>query len=115
MRRAAMIQLPVVFTALLALIACEARTATPPNTVRPVPEASAKAPAFKPGMEVVDRAGSRIGVIQSLTETPGGPNVVVEIDGKLVGVKPSSLTLRNETAVSAQTKAQIMRSAGAPM
>lgn len=72
------------------------------------------APAFKQGMVVSDRTGTRVGVVQTVTETPGGLNVVVEIEGKLVGVEPSTLQLQGETAVSSQTKAEILAAAGAP-
>jgi hypothetical protein len=113
-----MLQSLAIFAATtVALAACE-QTPTPPTAPAAVaPEAQATkpaAPAFKAGMAVVDRSGARIGVIQAVTETPGGLNVVVEIDGKLVGVPPARLELRGDTAVSSQTKAQILASAGAP-
>jgi hypothetical protein len=109
--------LTILAVATVSLAACEQTPMPPaaPAAVAPEgPPAKAPAPAFKAGMAVVDRTGARIGVIQAVTETPGGLNVVVEIDGKLVGVLPSRLELRGETAVSSQTKAQILASAGAP-
>jgi hypothetical protein len=109
-----MLQILAVLSASLSLAACEQPVRKPPNTVEAVPETKPPAPAFKPGMAVIDRSGARIGVVQSLTETPGGLNVVVEIEGKLVGVQPSTLQRRGETAISAQTKAQILANADAP-
>ena len=106
-----------ILAATVSLGACEQapRPTAAPAVVAPEgPVAKPPAPAFKTGMVVIDRAGARIGVIQALTETPGGLNVVVEIDGKLVGVPPARLELRGETVVSSQTKAQILASAGAP-
>jgi hypothetical protein len=64
-------------------------------------------------MPVVDRMGASIGTVQSVTETPGGPNVVLTVDGKLVGVAPRTLRLQDQTVVSSQTKAQILAAAGA--
>ena len=65
-------------------------------------------------MAVVDSTGARIGVVQSVAETAGGPNVVLSVDGKLIGVAPTTLKLQDQTAVSNQTKAQILATAGAP-
>jgi hypothetical protein len=84
----------------------------PPAAAAPVPKAPA--PGFKPGMRVLDRSGAQIGRVQTVTETPGGLNVVVEIDGKLVGVPPTTLELRGETVASSQSKAEMLANAGAP-
>jgi hypothetical protein len=65
-------------------------------------------------MVVSDRTGARVGVVKTVAETPGGLNVVVEIEGKLVGVLPSTLQLRGESVVSSQTRDEILASAGAP-
>ena len=50
----------------------------------------------------------------TITETPGGLNVVIDIGGKLVGVAPSTLRMRGGSAVSSQTKEEILTTAGAP-
>ena len=87
--------------------AAEKMTTVTPATKPPVP-------AFKPGMVVLDTTGAKLGVVQTVTETPGGSNVVIGIDGKLIGVLPTTLQLRGETAVSIQTKDQILANDGAP-
>ena len=79
-----------------------------PPVVAPAP------PAFKAGAIVTDRNGARLGPIQSLALAPSGPLVVIRIDGKLVSVPQSTLTLENGSAVSSQTKAEILTAAGAP-
>lgn len=71
-------------------------------------------PAFKPGMPVVDRTGADIGVVQTIAETAQGLNIVVKIDGKLIGAPVATLTLRDDHAVSAQTKEELLAHAGAP-
>ncbi len=81
----------------------------PPTAVEPAP-----APAFKAGSVVVDRDGTAIGAIKTLTESSRGPMVVVEIDGKLVSVPQSTLRLQGDRALSSQTKAQMLAAAGAP-
>lgn len=103
----------------MALASCE--QPRPAGASQPLPKQAADAPftkpampAFRPGMVVHDRAGTRIGAIKTVTETPGGLNVVIEIEGKLVGVLPSTLRLQGETVVSSQTKAEILASAGVP-
>jgi hypothetical protein len=53
-------------------------------------------------------------VVKTVAETTAGLNVVIEIDGKLVGVSPSTLQLRGNAVVSRQTKAEILATAGAP-
>ena len=40
--------------------------------------------------------------------------VVIKIDGKLISVPQSTLTLNGENVVSSQTKAEIMSAARAP-
>jgi hypothetical protein len=72
------------------------------------------APALKIGAIVTDRTGARLGPIQSLTEAARGPMAVILLDGKLVSVPQSTLTLKGEGAVSSQTKAEIFAAAGAP-
>ena len=72
------------------------------------------APAFTEGMMVVDRSGAQIGRVKSLVETQYGALIIVEIDGKLVGVPRSTLLLQNEKILSSQTKDEILRAAGAP-
>jgi hypothetical protein len=116
-----MIQALTVLAATLSLASCgqpPPPVATPPapSTATGAAGATAKppAPAFKPGMVVVDRTGARVGVVKTITETPGGLNVVIEIEGKLVGVLDSTLQLRGESAASSQTRAEILAMAGAP-
>jgi hypothetical protein len=72
------------------------------------------APAFKAGASVTDRGGTVVGAIESVIDTPAGLMVVVKIDGKLVSVPQSSLTLRDGAAVSRQSKAEMLAAAGAP-
>jgi hypothetical protein len=85
-----------------------AAPAAPPVT-KPAP------PAFKPGMAVLDRTGAQVGLIETVAETSGGLNVVVKIDGKLVGLAPATLKLREGGgAVSSQTKQEMLAAAGAP-
>ena len=83
--------------------------APPPRAVEPAP-----APAFKAGDVVVDRTGTLIGAIKTLTESDRGPMVVVEIDGKLVSVPSNTLKLQGGQAMSSQTKAQMLAAANAP-
>lgn len=107
--------------AVIAQSGCDQVTpATPPPSasrgVAAIGAAPAKppAPAFKPGMTVFDRDGVQIGSVQTMTETPGGLNVVVKVDGMMVGVPASTLTLDGSRVTSSQTLRQIMSSAGAP-
>jgi len=79
-----------------------------PSTVTP------PAPAFTAGDTVVDRAGQRVGAVQTLVETPAGPMVVVQIDGKLVSLLQTTLRMDGSTIVSSQTKAEMLAAAGAP-
>lgn len=85
-----------------------------PQLPATTPPAKPPVPAFKPGMVVTDRTGAKVGVVQTVTETPGGLNVVIEIEGKLVGVLPATLQIRGEGAVSSQTREEILATAGAP-
>lgn len=104
-------------TTAAALAAANGAGAQPavPNSTALAPVVTAPpAPAFKVGAVVTDRTGVRLGPIQSITESPRGLVVVIEIDGKLIGVPQSTLTLRDDGAVSSQTKAQIIAAAGAP-
>jgi hypothetical protein len=79
-----------------------------PSTVTPA------APAFKAGDGVTDRDGNAVGAVQTLTETPAGPMVVVRIDGKMVSLPQATLKIEGNTIVSSQTKAQMLAAAGAP-
>jgi hypothetical protein len=87
----------------------------------PAPEAAPSAaviappaPALKEGGMVSDRTGAPLGPIQSLVDAPRGPMVVIKIDGKLVSVPQSTLTLKGANAISSQTKAEILAAAQAP-
>jgi hypothetical protein len=71
-------------------------------------------PAFKPGMPVVDRTGADIGIVQTIAETAQGLNIVVKVDGKLIGAPVATMTLRDDHAVSAQTKEELLANAHAP-
>lgn len=71
------------------------------------------APAFKSGDAVADSAGAALGAVQALVESPAGPMVVVNIDGKLVSLPQATLKMQGNAIVSTQTKAQILAAAGA--
>jgi hypothetical protein len=71
-------------------------------------------PAFKVDMTVVDQAGVAVGQIKSLAESERGPIVIVEIDGKLVGLLQRTLTLERGQARSVQTKSEMLTAADAP-
>jgi len=115
-----MIQTLTIVAAATSLASCS--QPPPPAATQPAPapmnpvgaDTKPPAPAFKPGMVVVDRTGARLGIVKTIAETPGGLNVVVEIDGKLVGVLASTLQLRGESAASSQTRDEIFTMAGAP-
>jgi hypothetical protein len=85
-----------------------------PGTAAGAALPSTAAPAVKAGMAVVDRTGVQVGAIESVAESPQGPIVVAKIDGKLVGLRPATLRLDGERAVSSQSKAEMVASAGAP-
>lgn len=72
------------------------------------------APAFKSGDAVADRDGVALGSVQTLVESPAGPMLVVNIDGKLVSLPQTTLKMQGAAIVSSQTKAQILAAAGAP-
>lgn len=81
----------------------------------PGSHAAPPAPAIKPGMPVSDRSGAQVGLVETVAETPrGGLNVVVKIDGKLVGLAAATLALHESRVVSSQTKREMLASAGAP-
>ena len=72
------------------------------------------APDIKPGAPVRDRSGALVGRVQSIAETSSGAmNVIVEIDGKLVGLEASTLQLRGGSAMSTQSKSEMLARAGA--
>ena len=89
-----------------------APTGPPPVGAAPT-SVTPPAPAFHAGDTVSDRNGAVVGEVQTLTETPAGPMVVVRIDGKLVTLPQATLRMEGERIVSAQTKAQILAAAGA--
>ena len=92
--------------------ACGQDTPSPPPTV---PGSVAPSPpAFKVDMTVVDQAGVAVGKIKSLAESEGGPVVIVEIDGKLVGLPQRTLILERGQARSTQTKSEMLTAADAP-
>ena len=72
------------------------------------------APAIRAGEAVIDRSGAEVGRIQTLIESPAGPMVVVQIDGKMVSLPQRTLRLQGETVVSSQSKAEMLAAAGAP-
>ena len=115
-----MVQLVILLTAMAWITAGERPPAHPtlraPSSSAVGPPGSVpmpRAPVFRPGTVVSDRTGARVGVVESLAETRSGLNVVIEIDGKLIGVPPSTLLLRNHSAVSLQTREEILSTAGA--
>jgi hypothetical protein len=112
-----------VLPACAALLAGAAHDGAAQAAARPPPEPhrqgapaepAAPPPAFEPGTVVVDANGARIGTVASLAEGASGPIVVLKIDDKLVGAPQSSLSLVGKTAVSARSKAQILRAADVP-
>jgi hypothetical protein len=113
-----MIRLPICLSALaFAAIAGSASgqgVNTPPAT-GPAPAVIAPpAPDLKPGAVVIDRNGLRIGKVQSLAESERGAMVVVDMDGKLVSVPQSTLLPKGDSAVSSQSKDEILGAAHAP-
>lgn len=101
--------------AALSAAACQAQPTQEPT---PSPQAAGAAvkpppPAFQAGLPVVDRDGEGVGAVQSLTEGPDGPLVIVEIDGKLVGLRQATLRLAEGRAVSSQSRAEMLADAGA--
>ena len=106
--------------AMAAALLAQAPTGTAPTSPGPaagiattdaVPKPPA--PAFRPGMAVVDTTGASIGVVQTMTEAQTGTMVVVKIEGTLVAIPASQLRLEGANVVSAQTKSQIVTSAAA--
>lgn len=72
------------------------------------------APDIKPGAPVLDRAGANVGRVQSVAESAsGGMNVIVKIDGKLVGLDASTLQVRGDHVASSQSKSEMLAAAGA--
>jgi hypothetical protein len=63
------------------------------------------------GMPVVDQAGVSVGVITAVADSEQGPMVVVKVDGKLVSIPQSTLTLDGAVVRSSQTRAQILATA----
>jgi len=119
-------QLVPTLAALLALAGASAQAAEPaapqPPPVAPATPAPGEAPssvtppapAFNAGDRVADSQGTALGAIQTLIESPAGPMVVVNIEGKLVSLPQGTLRMQGTTIVSSQTKAQILAAAGAP-
>ena len=82
----------------------------PSATAPPATDANATAAKFKAGMTVKDSAGTTIGKIIKVGKTTDGTTAVaVNIDGKMVNLATSTLTLSptGGTVVSSMTKAQI--------
>ncbi len=100
----------------LAFLAAWSPLEAAPTAVGPPGAVTAPAaPAVKPGMPVRDRTGAEVGLVEAVAETPAhGLNVIVKIDGKLVGLAASTVRLEGGHVVSAQTKQEILASAGAP-
>lgn len=82
---------------------------TPAGPATPAPPA----PDIHPGMPVIDASGSQIGEVQTATDTPRGLEVVVKVDGKLVGAPLPTLKVADGRVVSSQTKEQLLASSGA--
>ena len=123
------VRIPATFAIIVAFAAAgQAQCQAPPQTtpqpppVAPTAPPSAgaapssvtpPAPAFRAGDTVADSEGVAIGQVQTLTETPAGPMVVVRIDGKMVTLPQATLRMEGQRIVSGQTKAQILAAAGA--
>ena len=65
------------------------------------------------GMTVVDRSGEAVGVITAVADSERGPMVIVKVDGKLVSIPQSTLTLDGTIVRSSQAKAQILAASAA--
>jgi hypothetical protein len=101
------------FTAVSRPTTAAAQPGTRAPETRPAAAAPAP-PAFRAGAIVTDRTGARLGPIQSVADAPRGPMVVIEIEGKLVSVPQSTLTLKPDASVSSsQTRSEITSAAGA--
>ena len=83
--------------------------AGPPTRVEAPP-----APAVKAGDLVIDRTGAQVGSVKTLTESEVGALVVVEIEGKLIGLKSSTLRVEGARVTSSQTRAEMLAAAAAP-
>lgn len=110
--------IPLAAAAIPATALAQAASEAPPPALTPPPAtttSAALAPAFEAGAEVRDRNGVLLGEIASVAPAADGKvMVVVAIDGKLVGVPETSLTLSSGGgAVSRQTKAEVLAAAGA--
>jgi len=104
--------LPVLFLILLGAGPVCGQTPSAPAPRSPAQPAAL--PAFKAGMTVIDRSGAAVGRIMSLAEDQLEPLVIVEIDGKPVGLLQKTLALEGDRARSSQTKAQMLATAQAP-
>lgn len=109
--------LPLFATLTLAAVQPPSDRAPPAEPTVPTPAGPATpappAPDIHPGMPVVDASGSQIGDVQTATDTPRGLEVVVKVDGKLVGTPLSTLKVADGRVVSSQTKEQLLASSGA--
>jgi len=76
----------------------------------PVAPQSAPRPLTQ-GMPVVDRSGVTVGLIAAIADSDRGSMVVVKVDGKLVSIPQSTLTLDGAVVRSSQTKQQILAAA----
>jgi hypothetical protein len=76
-----------------------------PNT--PAPAAAPPLPGFRPGMTVLDRTGSSVGVVKGIAHSTTGPTVIVKIGGRLVGLQQSTLR-RGEVVLSSQSRAEML-------
>ena len=84
------------------------------QTTPAIPIAPQAAPhPLTQGMTLVDQSGVAVGVIAAVADSERGPMVVVKVDGKLVSIPQSTLTLDGTIVRSSQTKAQILAATAA--
>lgn len=100
-----------------------AQTLTPPSpppTPSATPQGSVNPPrpiGLKTGMAVTDKDGARVGTVTQIGHTAeGAPAVLLNVDGKTIGVPQSILTVSpaGDHAVSSVSKAQIIAAGAAP-
>jgi hypothetical protein len=83
----------------------------PPAAVGTANDASATQGGLRLGMVVKDPTGAVVGTISQIGETPDGTaSVLLNVDGKPIGVLASKLTPSGDQAVISMTKAQVKAS-----
>jgi hypothetical protein len=93
---------------------------SPPPTPSATPQGSVNPPrsiGLKTGMAVTDKNGARVGTVAQIGHTAeGAPAVLLDVDGKKIGVPESILTVdpAGDHAVASVTKAQIVTAGAGP-